>query len=77
MNFMYFNCSGRNFFPDSNNTIYYSVFDNNSASSFAGAVHVNDGNSIIINSTHMKCNKAAVGGAVRMGSITFKVKSGM
>jgi hypothetical protein len=75
---MCFNCSGRNFFPDdSNNTIYYCVFDNNSALTFAGAVHVNDGNSIIINNTHMKYNKAADGGAIQMGSITSNVKSGM
>jgi hypothetical protein len=40
-------------------------------------VHVNDGNSIIINNTHMKYNKAADGGAIQMGSITSKVKSGM
>ena len=78
MKFMYLNCLGRNYFPDdSNNTIYYCVFYDNSALTFAGAVHVNDGNSIIINNTHMKYNKAADGGAIQMGSITSKVKSGM
>ena len=75
---MYIHCLGRTYFPDdSNNTINYCVFDYNYASSFAGAVHVDDGNSIIINNTHMKYNNAADGGAIQMGSITSKVKSGM
>jgi hypothetical protein len=75
---MFLHCLGRNYFPDdSNNTIYYCAFCDNSALSFAGAVHVNDGNSIIINNTHMKYNKAADGGAIQMGSITSKAKSGM
>ena len=78
MKFLYLKCLGRNYFPDdSNNTINYCVFDNNAASSFAGAVHINDGNSIIINNTHMMYNKAADGGAIQMGSITSKVKSGL
>jgi hypothetical protein len=78
MKFMYLNCLGRNFFPDdSNNTITNCVFGNNSASSFAGAVHIDDGNSIIIDSTDMIYNNAAEGGAIQMGSITSKVKSGM
>lgn len=69
---------GRTYFPDdSSNIINYCVFDNNSASSFAGAVHVDDGNSIIINNTHMMYNKAAEGGAIQMGSMTFKVISGI
>jgi predicted outer membrane repeat protein len=73
----FMNCLGRKYFrDDSNNTIIYCVFYNNSASSFAGAVHVNDGNSIIIKNTHMKYNNAADGGAIQMGSITSKVKSG-
>jgi hypothetical protein len=78
MNFMYIHCLGRTYFPDDcNNTINYCVFDYNTASSFAGAVHVYDGNSIIINNTHMMYNNAADGGAIQMGSMTSKVKSGM
>ena len=72
------NCLGRKYFrDDSNNTINNCVFHGNSASSFAGAVHVNNGNGIIINNTHMMYNNAAEGGAIQMGSITSKVKSGM